>query len=470
MKDGISGGSGIPANRNKFVDRGNAPLNRAEYESRKASIFGDNDVKELKRTVGNDEKHEILVGRDNTGKTIRVDAKTLEELVTVETTGKNTYMTKSEFNKLIEQVLHVKELPAGMTAEFQHGNLVFKRGGDVLTAKDLREDAGLIAQRQKEKLEAEREMTQKLLEDVKPLSLTPDLDMSRLSEVKIKNLPSPTATVALQDTPAPAPSPTPTTRKRIVNTPKPAGSDSSPLTPLETSTSVVPEEEIRVPLMPSDEQRKADEERRIAEEKRRAAGDFEGRLTGQKKPLPEVPEEEVRVPLMSPSQQRKADEERRIAEEKRRAAEDFEGRLTGQKKPLSGIPDAPSSQKKVDEEKRITNKKKPATSDFEGRLTGQKKPLQEVPEEEVRVPLMTPSQQKKADQARRTAKRNRRAAGDFEGRLTGQKKPLPEVPEEEVRVPLMTPSQQKKADQARRVAEDKKRAAEGFGKRLRGEF
>ena len=242
MKDGISGGSGIPANRNKFVDRGNAPLNRAEYESRKASIFGDNDVEELKRTVGNDEKHEILVGRDKNGKKVRVDAKTLEELVTVETTGKNTYMTKSEFNKLIEQVLHVKELPAGMTAEFQHGNLVFKRGGDVLTAKDLREDAGLIAQRQKEKLEAEREMTQKLLEDVKPLSLTPDLDMSKLSEVKIKNLPSPTATVALQDTPAPAPKPsaTPARNKRIVNNPttakkKPANNPAS-RTPTETAT------------------------------------------------------------------------------------------------------------------------------------------------------------------------------------------------------------------------------------------
>ena len=115
-------------------------MKTAEYEAKKASIFGNNSTKELKRKVDSDEKHEILVGKNKDGKKIRVDAETLEELVAVDTTGKNKYITKSEFDKMIQQVLGVKELPEGMTAEFKNGNLVFKRGGDILTSKEIRED------------------------------------------------------------------------------------------------------------------------------------------------------------------------------------------------------------------------------------------------------------------------------------------------------------------------------------------
>ena len=133
-----------------------AEAKEAEYVAKKASIFGNNETKELKRTVGNDDKHEILVGKSKDGKKVRVDANTLEELVAVDTAGKNKYITKSEFDEMVRQVLHVKQLPEGMTAEFQHGSLVFKRGGDILTANDIRKDKDLIAQREKEQKEARR--------------------------------------------------------------------------------------------------------------------------------------------------------------------------------------------------------------------------------------------------------------------------------------------------------------------------
>lgn len=167
-------------------------MKTAEYEAKKASIFGNNSTKELKRKVDSDEKHEILVGKNKDGKKIRVDAETLEELVAVDTTGKNKYITKSEFDKMIQQVLGVKELPEGMTAEFKNGNLVFKRGGDILTSKEIREDAGLIVQKQKEKAEADRQATQNLLADIKPVPITnTDILAQQIPDIKIDIRPTP---------------------------------------------------------------------------------------------------------------------------------------------------------------------------------------------------------------------------------------------------------------------------------------
>lgn len=236
MKDGITGGSGIPANRNKLPEIASAALNNAEYSAKKASIFGDNKIKELKRTVGNDTEHGILVGRDKNGRKIRVDAETLEELVTVETAGKNKYMTKSEFDKLIQQVLQVKELPAGMTAEFQHGNLVFKRSGDILTSKELQNDPGLIAQRQKVKDEARAE-AQKLLAEAKRVPvINTNIDFSKLPDIKIAQVINPTPQGATSEiiknnteTPVAA------KKKSIRNTHTPAPTPANP-TPEATTT------------------------------------------------------------------------------------------------------------------------------------------------------------------------------------------------------------------------------------------
>ena len=143
MKEGISGSSNVSGatsttGTHKFKTK-------AEYEAKKASIFGDSNIREFKREVDG-EKREILVGTRD-GHKVRVDAETLEELVAVETSGKNEYITKSEFDELVRNTLGVSKLPEGMSAEFRHGSLVFLRGGEIMTSKELSEDAGLIAQR-----------------------------------------------------------------------------------------------------------------------------------------------------------------------------------------------------------------------------------------------------------------------------------------------------------------------------------
>ena len=201
MKNGINGASGFGVEKKHLLAKAEAETKQkadADYKTKKTSIFGDNETKSLKREVSG-EKQEILVGKGVDGKKVRVNAETLEELVAVDTSGKNKYITKSEFNKMIEQVLNVKELREGMTAEFQHGHIVFKRGGDILTAKEIREDAGLIAQRQKEKAEAEareqaRAQAAKMaLTQIEKVKVAPnfnktlEINIEKISEFTVQN-------------------------------------------------------------------------------------------------------------------------------------------------------------------------------------------------------------------------------------------------------------------------------------------
>ena len=174
----------------------NSSKTSAEYMAKKTSIFGNNSTKEIKREVdrgnGNVQQREILVGKNADGKKIRVDAETLEELVSVETSGKNKYITKSEFDQLVRDTLKVSKLPAGMTAEFIHGQLVFKRGGDILTTRELRKDAGLIAQRIADEANSKPESSQanaeafvmkEQLPEVKPIIVeTPSAPVNSLGE------------------------------------------------------------------------------------------------------------------------------------------------------------------------------------------------------------------------------------------------------------------------------------------------
>lgn len=105
--------------------------------------------KQLTRMV-NGEKKTIEISHDKDGNKVRYavndDGTRGEQLVTVTTAGKNTYVTKSEFDKTVKSVLQLgenDEIPKGLNAEYVsiggEATLVFKgKDGHVMTGSEVK--------------------------------------------------------------------------------------------------------------------------------------------------------------------------------------------------------------------------------------------------------------------------------------------------------------------------------------------
>lgn len=105
--------------------------------------------KQLTRMV-NGEKKTIEISHDKDGNKVRYavndDGTRGEQLVTVTTAGKNTYVTKSEFDKTVKSVLQLgenDEIPKGLNPEYVsiggEATLVFKgKDGHVMTGSEVK--------------------------------------------------------------------------------------------------------------------------------------------------------------------------------------------------------------------------------------------------------------------------------------------------------------------------------------------
>lgn len=105
--------------------------------------------KQLNRMV-NGQKQAIEISHDKDGNKVRYavndDGTRGEQLVTVTTAGKNTYVTKSEFDKTVKSVLQLgenDEIPKGLNAEYVsiggEATLVFKgKDGHVMTGSEVK--------------------------------------------------------------------------------------------------------------------------------------------------------------------------------------------------------------------------------------------------------------------------------------------------------------------------------------------
>lgn len=105
--------------------------------------------KQLNRMV-NGQKQAIEILHDKDGNKVRYavndDGTRGEQLVTVTTAGKNTYVTKSEFDKTVKSVLQLgenDEIPKGLNAEYVsiggEATLVFKgKDGHVMTGSEVK--------------------------------------------------------------------------------------------------------------------------------------------------------------------------------------------------------------------------------------------------------------------------------------------------------------------------------------------
>lgn len=105
--------------------------------------------KQLTRMV-NGEKKTIEISHDKDGNKVRYavndDGTRGEQLVTVTTAGKNTYVTKSEFDKTVKTALQLgenDEIPKGLNAEYVsiggEATLVFKgKDGHVMTGSEVK--------------------------------------------------------------------------------------------------------------------------------------------------------------------------------------------------------------------------------------------------------------------------------------------------------------------------------------------
>lgn len=105
--------------------------------------------KQLTRMV-NGEKKTIEISHDKDGNKVRYavndDGTRGEQLVTVTTAGKNTYVTKSEFDKTVKSALQLgenDEIPKGLNAEYVsiggEATLVFKgKDGHVMTGSEVK--------------------------------------------------------------------------------------------------------------------------------------------------------------------------------------------------------------------------------------------------------------------------------------------------------------------------------------------
>lgn len=105
--------------------------------------------KQLNRMV-NGQKQAIEILHDKDGNKVRYavndDGTRGEQLVTVTTAGKNTYVTKSEFDKTVKSALQLgenDEIPKGLNAEYVsiggEASLVFKgKDGHVMTGSEVK--------------------------------------------------------------------------------------------------------------------------------------------------------------------------------------------------------------------------------------------------------------------------------------------------------------------------------------------
>lgn len=105
--------------------------------------------KQLNRMV-NGQKQAIEILHDKDGNKVRYavndDGTRGEQLVTVTTAGKNTYVTKSEFDKIVKSALQLgenDEIPKGLNAEYVsiggEATLVFKgKDGHVMTGSEVK--------------------------------------------------------------------------------------------------------------------------------------------------------------------------------------------------------------------------------------------------------------------------------------------------------------------------------------------
>lgn len=123
----------------------NEPQRRVEAEEEEIFQFSDDD-KKLTREV-DDSPREIRIGHDRDGNKFRYTDDTHEVLVTKTTAGKNTYMTKAEFDKQVCEILHVNKLPQGIKAEFRDGSIVFidEATNLTLSGAELRNDPRILA-------------------------------------------------------------------------------------------------------------------------------------------------------------------------------------------------------------------------------------------------------------------------------------------------------------------------------------
>ena len=114
-------------------------------------IFSDDDRK-ITREV-NYQPREIRIGHDSGGDKFRYTDDTHEELIAVNTKGKNTYLTKAEFDRQVKEILHVDHLPNGIRAEYKNGNIIFinNETNETMTAAEIRSNKELLSlQKQKE--------------------------------------------------------------------------------------------------------------------------------------------------------------------------------------------------------------------------------------------------------------------------------------------------------------------------------
>lgn len=144
---------------------GEQPVLSTESSEVKPSIFtGNRETEEatpvysegdrlIRRTVNGEEDREIRIGRDSEGNKFRYTDDTHESLVTVSTEGKNTYLTKAEFDRQVKEILRVDRLPSSVKAEYRQGSIVFvdTETGNLLSSSDLHNNYELrTLQRQKE--------------------------------------------------------------------------------------------------------------------------------------------------------------------------------------------------------------------------------------------------------------------------------------------------------------------------------
>lgn len=150
--------------------------------------------KKIKREVDG-KPRDIRIGKKD-GKKYRYTADTKEELVTKTTTGKNTYLTKTEFDRQVKEMLGVDTIPESIKPELRDGFIVFidKETGLTMSAHELRANTDLIAA-QKAK-EAKGKMSEISLDFAENHGQIYQPQMPNIDEINIPTLPSGTEVAA----------------------------------------------------------------------------------------------------------------------------------------------------------------------------------------------------------------------------------------------------------------------------------
>lgn len=146
--------------------------------------------KKLKREVDG-EMRDIRIGKKD-GKKYRYTADTKEELITKTTGGKNTYLTKTEFDRQVKEMLGVDTIPESIKPELRDGFIVFinKETGLTMSAHELRANTDLIAA-QKAK-EAKNKMNEISLDFAENHKQIYQPQMPNIDEINIPTVPTTT--------------------------------------------------------------------------------------------------------------------------------------------------------------------------------------------------------------------------------------------------------------------------------------